>query len=206
MNNLVIISHVIHYEYDARIHAYGPYAREIEIWADLFPHVIIAAPCRSEKPPSDCLPLNRANIEMAPQLERGGNSWQEKILQILSLPVMMFRLSSSMRQADAIQVRCPGNLGMLGVILAPLFSRYRVAKYAGQWNGYPNETFSNRLQRIILSSGWWKSPVLVYGNWPKQPKHIKPFFTSMMSEEQVNHAIEVATTKRQVNHPLRLLY
>jgi glycosyltransferase involved in cell wall biosynthesis len=188
------------------VSAYGPYAREIDIWADLFPQVIVAAPLRHEKPPPDCLPFSRKNIALSPQLERGGDTWQAKSLQILSLPALLLGLSAAMRRADAIQVRCPGNLGMLGVLLAPLFARYRVAKYAGQWNGYPGEPLSNRLQRSILSSAWWKSPVLVYGHWPNQPRHIKPFFTSMMSEDQVSHALKVAETKGQVHDPLRLLY
>jgi hypothetical protein len=47
-----------------------------------------------------------------------------------------------MRSADAIHVRCPGNLG---VLLAPLFTRRLVAKYAGQWNGHHGERFALRL-------------------------------------------------------------
>lgn len=206
MNNLVIISHVIHYKYESRDYAYGPYAREIDIWADLFPKITIAAPLRKQKPPPDCLPFNRSNIEISPQLERGGDTWIDKFIQILSLPTLFFGLARAMNKADAIQVRCPGNLGLLGVILAPLFSSYRVAKYAGQWNGYAGEPLSNRIQRFILSSNWWKSPVLVYGHWDGQPKHIKPFFTSMMSEDQVSHALAVSKTKGLVNQPLRLLY
>ena len=88
MKNLAIVSHVIHYDYEDHIYAYGPYAREIEIWADLFPKITIAAPSRSEKPPSDCLLIKRNNIEMAPQLERGGSGWREKFEQIISLPAM----------------------------------------------------------------------------------------------------------------------
>jgi len=206
IDRLLIISHVIHYIYNNNLFAYGPYAREIDIWADLFPQVTIAAPLRNKKPPSDCLAFRHTNIKIDPQLERGGDTRKEKAKQIFSLPFLLVNLSMAMNKADAIQVRCPGNLGLLGVLLAPLFSRYRVAKYAGQWNGYPGESLSNRLQRFLLSSSWWKSPVLVYGHWPKQPKHITPFFTSMMSQVQVSHAQASARTKGRVNDPLRLLY
>jgi glycosyltransferase involved in cell wall biosynthesis len=206
VNNLTIVSHVVHYQWKNSLYAYGPYTREIELWADLFPQVIIAAPCRNVKPPSDCLPLERENIQIVPQLERGGDTWQKKLVQVLSLPLIALKLVRVLQRADAIQVRCPGNLGLLGVMLAPLFSRYRVAKYAGQWIGYPGESLSNRLQRYILSSNWWKSPVLVYGRWPKQPKHIIPFFTSMMSDEQVEHAQKLSRARDQIHQPLRLLY
>jgi glycosyltransferase involved in cell wall biosynthesis len=205
INRLVIISHVIHYSWQANYYAYGPYTREIDIWADLFPQVTIAAPLHQEKPPLDCLPFTRTNIDIAPQLERGGNTWHEKLFQIISLPATLWRLSISMRKADAIQVRCPGNLGLLGVILAPLFSRYRVAKYAGQWNGYPGEARSYRLQRRILQSKWWNAPVLVYGDWAGQPAHVKPFFTSIMETEQVKRA-EAACSAKQIHAPLRVVF
>lgn len=205
IGNILIISHVIHYHWQNRLWAYGPYAREIELWADLFPYVMIASPLRNQQPPADCLSFEHQNIQISPQPERGGNTFRQKLLQILSLPDMVWKLCVAMRQADAIQVRCPGNLGLLGVILAPLFTRYRISKYAGQWNGYQGEPFSDKLQRFILSTRWWNCPVLVYGNWPNQPPHVKPFFTSMMSASQTAHAREVAQQK-EFSNPLRVLF
>jgi hypothetical protein len=91
-----------------------------------------------------------------------------------------------MAESNAIHVRCPGNLGLLGVILAPLFSDKLIAKYAGQWNAHKGERKILRLQRAILKSPWWKGPVTVYGEWENQPAHIIPFFTSMMSADQID--------------------
>jgi glycosyltransferase involved in cell wall biosynthesis len=205
INNLLIVSHVTHYQWADAFYAYGPYVREIDIWADLFPTVRVAAPLRMEEPPADCLPFSRANIHIIPQPERGGDRWQDKLFQFASLPWMLLQLFSAMRQADAIQVRCPGNLGLLGVLFAPLFSRYRVAKYAGQWNGYKGEAWSYRLQRWLLQSKWWNAPVLVYGNWRGQPAHIIPFFTSILEREHLILARQCAP-KKQMHHPLRVLF
>jgi hypothetical protein len=36
---LLIVSHVVHYRTSDGYHAYSAYAKEIEIWADLFPDV-----------------------------------------------------------------------------------------------------------------------------------------------------------------------
>jgi glycosyltransferase involved in cell wall biosynthesis len=202
---LLVVSHVIHYEYEGKLHAYGPYSREIDIWADLFSEVVIASPCRHTKPPGDCLPFDRPNISITPQIEAGGDHWFAKLKQILLLPIIFWRLSLAMWKADAIHVRCPGNLGLFGCILAPLFSRYRIAKFAGQWNGYRRETKTVRLQRMLLKSRWWGAPVTVYGYWPNQPSHIIPFFTSMMTTEQVRHA--VLSAKNKILHqPLRILF
>ena len=176
IKKLLIISHVLHYQWNKKLYAFGPYVREIDIWADLFTEVFISAPFKKGKPPPDALAFSRSNISILPQPETGGDIWIAKLYQICMLPILIYNLIRAMCKVDAIHVRCPGNLGLLGCIFAPLFSKYRIAKYAGQWNGYVGEPWTVRLQRKILSSRWWKAPVLVYGKWPNQPKHIISFF------------------------------
>lgn len=193
---LLIVSHVIHYRQSGRLYAYGPYAREIDLWADLFPDVVIAAPCREEAPPGDCLPFERRNISIDPQIEAGGSSLLAKLNLAASMPTMALGLARSMRRADAIHVRCPGNLGLVGAVLAPMFSRRIVAKYAAQWHG-GDVPLSARLQRLILGSAWWKGPVTVYGEWPGYRKHVVPFFTSLLTAGQMERARQSALRKRR---------
>jgi glycosyltransferase involved in cell wall biosynthesis len=206
IQKLLIVSAAVHYRHEGRLFAYGPYAREIDIWADLFPRVAIAAPCRDEKPPGDCLPFTRANISVVPQSETGGDTLRAKLKQALAVPQLVWGLCRAMRGAEAIHVRCPGNLGLLALALAPLFSRYLVAKYAGQWNGYPGEPWTGRLQRALLSSRWWRGPVTVYGHWPHQPAHVVPFFTSVLTDEQIARARAAAAKDRPASRELRVLY
>lgn len=205
IEKLLVVTHVVHYQWDSQLFAYGPYAREIDIWADIFPQLLIAAPCRCEIPPKDAIPFTRPNIQICPQIQVEGQKWRERFIQLLALPRLTFDLVKAMRQTDAIQVRCPGSLGFLGSILAPLFSPYRIAKYAGQWNGFPGEPLSWRFQRRILRSGWWKAPVTVYGESPGQPAHVIPFFTSIMDEGQVERAKSCASIERP-RRPLRILF
>jgi glycosyltransferase involved in cell wall biosynthesis len=197
IKNLLIVSHVVHYQYKGRLFAYEPYLREIEKWAELFPVVTIVSPLRKEAPPGDSAPFHVTNVKIIPQPERGGTTLRAKIFQVISLPWMIYSLCAAMMEADAIHVRCPGNIGLLGVILAPLFSTCLVAKYAGQWIGYPGEAFTVRLQRGILASKWWKGPVTVYGQWPGQPEHVIPFFTSIMSGDHAHRAKDAAMRKHQ---------
>src|SRR5450759_4705273 len=136
LQNVIVVSHVVHYCSEGCLFAYGPYAREIDVWADLFPKVVIAAPLRHGSPPADCLAFTRSNISVFPVKETGGQSLKAKLVQVVCLPALIASLCKAMHKADAIHVRCPGNLGLLGVVLAPLFSRRLVAKYAGQWSGY----------------------------------------------------------------------
>jgi glycosyltransferase involved in cell wall biosynthesis len=194
-NHLLIVSHVVHYLHEGRLFAYGPYAREIDVWAELFPKVTIAAPLRHAAPPGDALALTGRNIVVDPQHEVGGETLAAKIRLMAALPGAAWRLCRAMRRADAIHVRCPGNLGLLGALLAPMFSSYLVAKYAGQWSGYAEEARTVRLQRALLGSSWWRGPVTVYGTWPQQPPHVVPFFTSVLSDDQIRGAQATAALR-----------
>jgi glycosyltransferase involved in cell wall biosynthesis len=194
---LLIVSHVIHYRHGGGLYAYGPYAREIDIWAELFQEVVIAAPCRSEPAPPDCLRFERENILIDPQVEAGGDGLAAKLGLAASVPAMAWGLARAMRRADAIHVRCPGNLGLVGAALAPLFSRRLVAKYAAQWHGGAGIALSAKLQRAILRSPWWRGPVTVYGSWPGYRRHIVPFFTSLLTREQIGRARLSALRERR---------
>ncbi len=196
---LAVVSHVPHYRVGKQIYAYGPYAHEIDIWADLFSRVVIAAPLRNQEPPGDCVAFTRGNIDVAPQKEAGGDNLRAKLALIWAAPGILCNLAQVFRRADAIHVRCPGNLGLLGVLLGPLFSRRLIAKYAGQWIDYVGEPWSTRLQKKLLASRWWRGPVTVYGKWPNQPAHVIPFFTSILLEQQMEQARRSAQRPRSSN-------
>jgi glycosyltransferase involved in cell wall biosynthesis len=203
--HLVIVSHVTHYQFENRLYAYGPYSQEIDLWADLFGKITIAAPCRQEVPPGDCLPFARTNISIAPQIEAGGETLASKIKLAAMTPLLIAGLARAMWRADAIHVRCPGNLGLLGAVLAPLFSKRLVAKYAAQWSTSTGEVWSSRWQKAVLRSSWWRGPVTVYGEWPDQPRQVIPFFTSLLTAVHMDRA-RIAATRQWTGKPLRVLF
>ncbi|MCB0379572.1 MAG: glycosyltransferase family 4 protein [Bdellovibrionales bacterium] len=204
---LVIVTNTPHYRVGECLYAYGPYAREIDIWADLFTEVLIVAPCRWDTPPtSNFLAFTKSNILILPQKDRSYKTFIDHISFFLNLPKYFLSLSRALQKGEAILIRCPGWSGFLGAVLAPLFTKYLIAKYAGQWHGYVDEPFSWRLQRFILRSWWWrKGLVMVYGEWPDQPTQIIPFFTSTMTTKQVWNGTEAARHKR-LSPPFHILF
>ena len=123
----------------------------------------------------------------------------------LSLPYMGWQLFRARRKVDAIHIRFSSNLSLVGVLLAPLFSKPRIAKFTTNWLGYPGEPLLYRFQRWLLRSRWWGRAVTVYGEWPDQPRHVIPFFTAMMTKEEVNRSVDIAA-KKKIELPLRLLF
>ncbi len=202
---LLIVSHAPHYQFENRLYAYGPYVREIDLWADLFREAVIAAPYQAAEPPGDYLPFRASNISVAALTTAGGETLTAKIKLALAVPSLMAGLARAMRQADAIHVRCPGNVGLLGAILAPLFSRRLVAKYAAHWGPAATDPWSSRFQKAVLRSNWWRGPVTVYGEWQNQPHHVVPFFTSLLSAEYLERA-RVASGRPRGTSRLHVLY
>ena len=202
---LAVVSHVVHYKFGGNLYAYAPYTREIEIWARMFDQVLLAAPCREQEPPGDCAAFESRNLRVIPQREAGGEGLADKFKLACQLPLLTWDLCTAMRQADAVHVRCPGNLGLLGTLLAPLFTKHLVAKFAGQWNPGSNDAWSTRFQRFVLRSRWWRGPVTVYGRWPNQPAHVIPFFSAALTDAQIARARR-AIESRGVNELRHVLF
>jgi glycosyltransferase involved in cell wall biosynthesis len=205
IRKLLIVARVDHYLHDGRFYAYTPYAREIDLWADLFPEVAIAGTLHEKLPPRDCSPFAKKNVRVLPVLQAGGNNFPAKLSQLLLLPKIIWQLAGYMRQSDAIHARCPCDLGLLGLIMGPMFTHHLIAKYAGQWRCCPNEPMAWRWQRALLCSSWWSGPVTVYSSSSNQPAKVIPFFTSVLSDENIARARIAANTRRDPNY-FRVLF
>lgn len=42
-----VVTNVVHYAYADGLYAYGPYARELDVWAALFEKIVVLGPCRN---------------------------------------------------------------------------------------------------------------------------------------------------------------
>lgn len=193
---LAVISHVAHVLEDGRVSAYGPYAAEIDEWAKLFDSVTIAAPLARGGRRGDDRAFEARNIAVEELPAGGGPGLGAKLRLLAVIPVWIRRIWRVMRRADLVHVRCPGNVGLIGALVAPLAGRPMIAKYAGQWSGYPGEPWSFRLQRWILRNLWRRGVVLVYTDKPEAP-HIIPFFNSALTAEQMERARAASRKERE---------
>ncbi|MGZ4694890.1 MAG: glycosyltransferase [Acidimicrobiales bacterium] len=205
--HLAVVSHVVHHRWQGRIHAYTPYARELDLWASMVDRLTVVAPVRDGEPPADTSPLRAANVELAPQIEAGGDDRWAKVAQLVRLPAMALGVDRAIREADAVQVRCPGNLGLIGAVVAPVRSGRVMAKYAGQWRRFDGEPIAWRLQRAVLRSRWFRGPVLAYGPAPTDRPHVLPAFSTAVDASVLGRAAAVARARTgREGEPLRVLF
>jgi glycosyltransferase involved in cell wall biosynthesis len=94
----------------------------------------------------------------------------------------------SMKHADHIHLRCPGNMGLLGCLVQILFPNIpKTAKYAGNWDPKAKQPWSYNLQKWILSNTFLSKniKVLAYGKWPNQSTNVIPFFTASYYRSEI---------------------
>lgn len=154
-----------------------PVAAQLERWADLFEEVILLVPVW----PGDPLPGMRAyratNMSVVALRPAGGPSLADKAVLAARVPAWTVAIARLVRRVDALHIRCPCNVGLLGVLAARVSGRHRYALYAGNWDGYRGEPASYRLQRLLLSRPSFGGPVTVYAaGAPAQP-HLVPMFS-----------------------------
>jgi len=198
-----IITHTKHHQSKTGLSAYGPYVREMNLWANHVDSMDIVAP-ETEKPTAIFQEYNHSNVTINPVASFSLTSLSEMLRTLFKLPKILYVIYSAMRRADHIHLRCPGNMGLLGCIVQIFFpSKLKTAKYAGNWDPKSNQPTSYRLQKWILSntSLTKNCKVLVYGEWPNQTNNIIPFFTATYSE-----ADKQPTQKRDYTGKVQCLF
>ncbi len=99
----------------------------------------------------------------------------------------------------------PGKHRTSGLFRSNVFPKTpKTVKYAGNWDPKAKQPLSYRLQKWILSNTFLtrNTKVLVYGDWPNQPKNIKSFFTASYSEQMT----KIKVPQRQWDGPIEFLF
>ena len=183
----LIVSHTHHYKVNNQFYAYAPYVREMNLWLNHVDQVHIVAPLTSAFDQNINLVYRHQKIAFAEVPAFSLNGLKALLKTLIKLPKILGVIFKAMRQADHIHLRCPGNMGLLGCLVQIFFpSIPKTAKYAGNWDPKSKQPWSYKLQKWILSNTLLtkKMQVLVYGEWPKQSKNIKSFFTASYFEHE----------------------
>ena len=129
---------------------------------------------------------------------------KNKLLSILKLPYIFFKIFMNCYWADHIHLRCPGNIGLMGCLVQLLFPhKIKTVKYAGNWDPNSKQPLSYRLQKQIISNTIFTKncKVLVYGEWKSTSKNIYPFFTASYEEKEIKKITKISFSEK-----IKLIY
>jgi glycosyltransferase involved in cell wall biosynthesis len=204
--NLLIISHTAHYRRDGKILGWGPTVKEINWLARAFDRVTHVASIHPGPAPESALPYNTDKIHFVGVPPAGGRTLREKARVILYAPQYIEAILRNLGDGDVIHVRCPGSLGMYGMVLL-LFvgQKLRWAKYGGNW------VESGRMPISFVFQRWWlkhrlsRGPVTVNGRWENQPSHVFSFLNPSMTLQDIQVAQD-RTLNKQLGKPVRFVF
>jgi len=201
----LIISHTIHKQENNLYYAYAPYVREMNLWLRHVSSVTIVAPVvKKERSNIDINYLHK-NIKLNEISSIEFTSIKKSMSSIFKIPLILLTIFKACREADHIHLRCPGNIGLLGCLVQICFpKKIKTTKYAGNWNPKSNnQPMSYKIQRWILNNTFITKnmKVLVYGEWVKQSKNIKSFFTATFKNEDRQKLLE-----RKYNEGLQFVF
>jgi glycosyltransferase involved in cell wall biosynthesis len=176
----------------------------MNLWTNYVSEVLIVAPVSSEEPSNIHLPYNHRNTQVISIPAISLISFSEILKVLYRLPIIKWKIFKAFRQADHIHLRCPGNIGLVSAVLQIFFpKKLKTAKYAGNWDPKAKQPLSYRFQKWLLSNTFLTKniKVLVYGEWPKQSKNIKSFFTATYFKKQIEKNL-----KRTFSAPYRFIF
>jgi glycosyltransferase involved in cell wall biosynthesis len=184
-------------------YAYGPYVREMEIWARHTGRMHFACPVmadtdglftRIDFPVGKIYPLRSFDVKSA-----------KGTLRAIRFSIINFwMIFQAMKAAGHIHLRCPGNIGLMGCLVQILFpKKKKTAKYAGNWDPNSQQPLSYRMQKWLLNNTFLtrNMQVLVYGEWPGSSKNIKPFFTATYWESD-----KLKLTGKELQAPIEFVF
>lgn len=154
----------------------APVARQFEQWAQLFDEVVVCAPLLRGMPTPTSSAYEARNLRLLPVRPAGGNTLPAKLELALQIAPWWRAIRTLLQQVDAVHIRCPNNISILGLKALERSTCLRQALYTGTWNGYETEPRTYRWQREYLRDRF-QGPVAVYGEWPDQPPHIVASFS-----------------------------
>jgi len=205
--HFLVIGHVDHKKSDAQFFAYGPYVREMNLWFRHVDQVTVLAPLSSQIQPDPIdLPYEHPNLRLEQIPSFHIQSFSGILSTITNFPKIWGSTWKSMKQADHIHLRCPGNMGLIASLVQIFFpNKEKSAKYAGNWDRKSKQPFTYRLQQKILSNTFLTKnmQVLVYGDWPNESKNIRPFFTASYSKNEIKKLEPKSISK---STPIKLIF
>ena len=185
---IAIITHVQHIKSENCYFGYAPYVREMNIWLRYVDEVIVVAPWVFEELNPIHIAYEHPKVQFRNVKEFNATSVVSAFKTLWVLPAVFRQIYIAMQQADHIHLRCPGNMGLLAAVVQICFpKKKKTAKYAGNWDPKAKQPVTYKIQRWLLRTTCLTKnmQVLVYGEWPKQTRNIKPFFTATYSENEI---------------------
>jgi glycosyltransferase involved in cell wall biosynthesis len=144
---------------------------------------------------------------VVPLQRPAGQGWQRKLAILLSLRYYTHALRRAIADADVVHTPIPGDIPLLGMVIALLSRKRLIARYGSSWFPTAETTFMNRVTRGLMRGVAGGRNVMLAtgatdGGEPAPDMHW--LFASAISADEVGTVRP--NVQRQCFDPVRLIY
>ena len=185
---IVIFTLVEHKYVNGKYYGYAPYIFEMNMWTRHFDKVIVVGHFSpSQQLDAIDAPYTHSHIDLVPVPRFHIKSLSAILRLTAQLPSLFYTFFKVMRRADYLHFRCPSNVAALAAIVQVFFPKLpKSTKYAGNWNPQDKQPPGYRFQKWLLAHRRLTKNmrVLVYGDYPNQPKAVQPFISATYNADE----------------------
>jgi len=87
---------------------------------------------------------------VVPLLRPQGYGWRRTLFVVALLPYYILRIGNEVARADVVHTPLPGDIPLIGMLVAVLFRKRVIARYGGSWQNTSQTTTMNRITRALM--------------------------------------------------------
>ena len=187
-----------------RWYSNGGFPLQMAAIASLFDRMVLLIN-RRETPGAGALPLP-ANADVVVMRTPAGKDFRRKVSVASHLPEYLSTIARHARTADAVHVPPPGDLPLLGMIVAIALRKRLIVRYCGSWHRTSRTTLTNRVTRGLMRLfAGGPNVMLATGEAERPPaRRVTWIFSTGLSRAEL--AAGVAERPPALQDPPRLAY
>jgi glycosyltransferase involved in cell wall biosynthesis len=186
--------------------SYEPYVREMNLWCELYDQVdiytIIHPFNKEQKHKFSEFKYDNVNLINLWTFD-ASKSFLNKVLLILTLPIVTLQFLLAILKYDFINVRNSGFYSIILGILVRVFKIPSITKWAGSYRTFKGESFITKIDRKIINWNSKKHKVLIYDSVKKE--QFVNFIPALMSNSEIDVAKKISIAKPNINERLEIV-
>ncbi len=127
------------------------------------------------------------DLDVVPVPLPAGTGWRRKLDVVRRSPLLASTLRRAYRGADVVHTPLPGDIPLVGMLVALLLRKRMIARYGGSWRPTAQTTFMNRVTRQLMRiAGRGRNVMLATGD-PSDVReaHVAAIFSTALSEREL---------------------
>ena len=128
-----------------------------------------------------------ADLDVVPVPLPAGTGWRRKLDVVRRSPLLVRTLRSAYAEADVVHTPLPGDIPLVGMVVALLLRKRMIARYGGSWRPTAQTTLMNRVTRQLMRIAGRGSHVMLATGDPSDVReaHVGAIFSTALSEREL---------------------